>query len=90
MSLVEWKQESNLVSRERRHYKASVCATRQIAASYTYDSFGKLTNSTRRAAREVIYRCLQNIATVRNCSAAVPAAIFKAGKMPALRRLVTV
>jgi hypothetical protein len=28
--------------------------------------------------------------TVRNCSAAVPAAIFKAGKMPALRTLVSV
>jgi len=30
---------------------------------------------------------LQNIVAVRNCSAAVPAAMFKAGKMPALRRL---
>ncbi|MGA8183890.1 MAG: hypothetical protein WB819_09625, partial [Terriglobia bacterium] len=31
-------------------------------------------------------RCLQNMVTVRNCSAAVPAALFKAGKMPALRK----
>jgi len=36
------------------------------------------------------YRCLQNIVTVRNGSAAVPVPIFKAGRMPALQRRVTV
>jgi hypothetical protein len=35
-------------------------------------------------------RCLQNMVTVRNFSAAAPAAIFSAGKMPVLRKLVTV
>jgi hypothetical protein len=44
-------------------------------------------NHSRRPPMEDISRCLQNMVTVRNCSAAVPAALFKAGKMPALRRL---
>ncbi len=33
-------------------------APRRTSTPPAYDSFGKLTNSTRRAAREVIYRCL--------------------------------